>query len=52
MKEAFAFTVAQLLPVFALAGLVELEFFRRRFGKDIGEVQSWADLHDHRESHW
>ncbi|MCP2322142.1 hypothetical protein HDA40_000649 [Hamadaea flava] len=44
MHEAFASTVAQLLPVFALAALVELIAFSRQFGRGLGELRAWSDL--------
>ncbi|NUT20948.1 MAG: hypothetical protein HOV77_17345 [Hamadaea sp.] len=44
MHEAFASTVAQLLPVFALAALVELIAYARQFGRGMSELRSWADV--------
>ncbi|MEV0269374.1 hypothetical protein AB0H43_11390 [Hamadaea sp. NPDC050747] len=44
MHEAFASTVAQLLPIFALAALVELIAFGRQFGRGLDELRAWSDL--------
>jgi len=44
MHEAFASTVAQLLPVFALAALVELFAFGRLFGRGLDDLRAWSDV--------